>query len=77
MTMASHISMLLRLLQDQIRHLGTVDNKDSLETGSIDCYNDIVEIVKVHQRLIRWEYNHNHYITHAEISYVEVNFYIN
>lgn len=53
MTMASHISMLLRLLQDQIRHLGTNENKDSLEPGNNDCYKDIVEVVKIHQRLIR------------------------
>ncbi|KAJ8734097.1 hypothetical protein PYW07_014648 [Mythimna separata] len=54
MTMASHISMLLRLLQDQIRHLGTKESQDLIEFGSNDCYQDIVEIVKIHQRLIRY-----------------------
>ncbi|XP_050553229.1 odorant receptor 4-like [Spodoptera frugiperda] len=54
MTMASHISMLLRLLQNQIRRLGTLGSKDPFDTRCNDCYKDIVEVVKIHQRLIRY-----------------------
>ncbi|XP_047036578.1 odorant receptor 4-like [Helicoverpa zea] len=53
MTMASHISMLLRLLQDQIRHLGQ-DNDNTHDNGYNDCYKDIVAVIKIHQRLIRY-----------------------
>lgn len=55
MTMASHISMLLRLLQEQLRRLGNTEATDDLPTnsGHDDGYKDIVVVVKIHQRLIR------------------------
>lgn len=51
MTMASHISMLLQLLQEQIRRLGYSAAKYYLPAD--DGYKDIVIIVKTHQSLIR------------------------
>ncbi|XP_075986147.1 odorant receptor 4-like [Anticarsia gemmatalis] len=53
MTMASHISMLLRLLQEQIRRLGAGDSSTSV-SKPVDCYKDIVAVVKIHQRLISY-----------------------
>lgn len=54
-TMASHISMLLRLLQDRIRNLGVdeVDSEGRPIRGLHDCYDEIVDAIKIHQRLIR------------------------
>ncbi|CAH0722491.1 unnamed protein product, partial [Brenthis ino] len=46
MTMASHISMLLRLLQDRIRRLEMKDNNN--------CYDEITSLIKIHQRLITY-----------------------
>lgn len=57
MTMASHISMLLRLLQLKIRRLGTADNiitdNNSSKLYSKDCYEEIISVIKTHQRLIK------------------------
>ncbi|XP_034841165.1 odorant receptor 4-like isoform X2 [Maniola hyperantus] len=53
MTMASHISMLLRLLQFKIRRLA-VDNSDSNNYQRVDCFDDIVGVIKIHQRLITY-----------------------
>ncbi|XP_059049030.1 odorant receptor 4-like [Achroia grisella] len=52
-TMASHISMLLRILQVKITSIGTPDG-DKLVRESLDCYDEIVAVVKIHQRLIRY-----------------------
>ncbi|XP_062528342.1 odorant receptor 4 isoform X2 [Bombyx mori] len=50
MTMSSHISMLLRLLQVQIRRLATTEGRN-YESDN-DCYDEIISVVKIHQRLI-------------------------
>ncbi|XP_028038751.1 odorant receptor 4-like [Bombyx mandarina] len=50
MTMSSHISMLLRLLQVQIRRLATTEGSN-YESDN-DCYDEIISVVKIHQRLI-------------------------
>ncbi|XP_023934502.2 odorant receptor 4-like [Bicyclus anynana] len=52
MNMASHISMLLRLLQLKIRRLATEDTKSKIK--SVDCYDDIVGVIEIHQRLITY-----------------------
>ncbi|KAI5642543.1 7tm odorant receptor domain-containing protein [Phthorimaea operculella] len=60
--MASHISMLLRLLQVRIRHLGDRSGESRMTRsddaakygGNIDCYDEIVSVIKVHQRLISY-----------------------
>ncbi|XP_050354396.1 odorant receptor 4-like [Nymphalis io] len=55
MTMASHISMLLRLLQLKIRCLGTqnsVSHKNQIKHG--DLYQEIISVIKIHQRLIKY-----------------------
>lgn len=54
-TMASHISMLLRLLQVKIRAIGTSGQDVHVEKykQSQYCYGTIVDAVKIHQRLIR------------------------
>ncbi|XP_059049028.1 odorant receptor 4-like [Achroia grisella] len=52
-TMASHIGMLLRILQVKIRSIGTSDG-DTVVRGSLDCYDEIVAVVKIHQRLIKY-----------------------
>ncbi|KAJ0181129.1 hypothetical protein K1T71_003214 [Dendrolimus kikuchii] len=63
MTMASHISMLLRLLSVRIRDLasGDLNNYDNniITNGDIyfDCYDEIVSVVKIHQRLIQYIYD--------------------
>ncbi|XP_037300643.1 odorant receptor 4 [Manduca sexta] len=63
MTMSSHISMLLRLLQVQIRRLGTTgSSNENLE----NCYQDIAAVVQIHQRLIK-------YINHLEDAFSVVN----
>ncbi|XP_072935448.1 odorant receptor 4-like [Epargyreus clarus] len=57
MTMASHISMLLQILQVKIRRLGTLQTGigGKLASGEMqDCYSEIVSVVKIHQRLIRY-----------------------
>ncbi|CAH2267143.1 jg2881 [Pararge aegeria aegeria] len=51
MTMASHISMLLRLLQLDIRRLA-VQHSNEKKIQPIDCYENIVSVIKIHQRLI-------------------------
>ncbi|XP_045761166.1 odorant receptor 4-like isoform X2 [Maniola jurtina] len=51
MTMASHISMLLRLLQLEIRRLA-VENHNNNQP--VDCFDDIVGVIKIHQRLITY-----------------------
>lgn len=60
MTMASHISMLLRLLQVKIRHIMSTDEEYDMEgnprdtvTGGHDSFEEIMFIVKIHQRLIK------------------------
>lgn len=58
MTMASHISMLLRLLQLKIRRLGAMDNilPDNNTCTKLypkDCYEEIISVIKTHQRLIK------------------------
>ncbi|KAM3966695.1 odorant receptor 4 [Aphomia sociella] len=55
-TMASHISMLLRVLQVKIRSLGgsEVDANGKVIRGSYDCYDEIVAVIKIHQRLISY-----------------------
>lgn len=55
MTMASHISMLLRLLQLEIRRLAAQDAYEYNRKGQlkqIDCYDDIVGVIGIHKRLI-------------------------
>ncbi|OWR42350.1 putative odorant receptor OR12 [Danaus plexippus plexippus] len=51
MTMASHISMLLRLLQIKILRLVR------MKKGNNVCYEDIVAVIKIHQRLITYGTN--------------------
>ncbi|XP_013195343.2 odorant receptor 4 [Amyelois transitella] len=55
-TMANHISLLLRLLQERIRQLGMaeVDISGRPITKSQDCYDQIVGVIKIHQRLISY-----------------------
>ncbi|KAL0895809.1 hypothetical protein ABMA27_011844 [Loxostege sticticalis] len=55
-TMASHISMLLRLLQVKIRAIGTSGQDVHVEKykQSQYCYGTIVDAVKIHQRLISY-----------------------
>ncbi|XP_039745365.1 odorant receptor 4-like [Pararge aegeria] len=53
MTMASHISMLLRLLQLDIRRLA-VQHSNEKKIQPIDCYENIVSVIKIHQRLITY-----------------------
>ncbi|XP_050665434.1 odorant receptor 4-like [Leptidea sinapis] len=48
MTMSSHISMLLRLLQLKISRLSYQNSRDK------NAYDDIVAVVKIHQRLINY-----------------------
>nr|WQS23364.1 odorant receptor 12 [Diaphania glauculalis] len=48
-TMASHISMLLRILQVKIRRIGTEHEQDMQ-----DNYDQIVDVIKIHQRLISY-----------------------
>ncbi|XP_041973673.1 odorant receptor 4-like [Aricia agestis] len=54
MTMSSHISMLLELLQLKIRRLGLPNTDPSSQNTQIDCYNEIKNIIKIHQRLISY-----------------------
>ncbi|XP_061713693.1 odorant receptor 4-like [Cydia pomonella] len=53
-TMASHISMLLRQLQVKVRRLAANADPAGQSLDSIDCYGDIVKLVKIHQRLISY-----------------------
>ncbi|XP_049888055.1 odorant receptor 4-like [Pectinophora gossypiella] len=59
-TMASNITMLLRFLQIKIRNLGInklgptpvlTDDKST----NIDCFDEIVSVIKIHQRLISYK----------------------
>ncbi|XP_026764625.1 odorant receptor 4 isoform X1 [Galleria mellonella] len=52
-SMTNHISMLLRLLQDKIKSLGQEDERGSI-IQPLDCYDEIVAVVQIHQRLIRY-----------------------
>lgn len=45
--MASHIGLLLRLLQHRLESIGTTDLTDE------EHYQEIVENIKLHQRLIK------------------------
>lgn len=51
MTMSSHISMLLRLLQVRILRLGATELIGA--TKSVDCDEEIISVIKIHQRLIK------------------------
>ncbi|XP_028164378.1 odorant receptor 4-like [Ostrinia furnacalis] len=55
-TMASHISMLLRLLQVKIRLIGTIGQDEHVDERkrSQHSYEMIVDAVKIHQRLISY-----------------------
>ncbi|XP_026764626.2 odorant receptor 4 isoform X1 [Galleria mellonella] len=54
-TMASHISMMLRILQVKIRSLGVVESADGKLIGGLhNCYDEIIDLINVHQRLIRY-----------------------
>ncbi|CAH2100023.1 unnamed protein product [Euphydryas editha] len=58
MTMASHISMLLQLLQLKIRHLGTLEyDRHNDQYKCKDCYRDIISVIKIHQKLIMYGNN--------------------
>nr|QIJ45816.1 olfactory receptor [Glyphodes pyloalis] len=59
-TMASHISMLLRLLQVKIRRIGV---SNDAQIGLQDNYNTIVEVIKIHQRLISYGNDLEHAFT--------------
>nr|WCC57447.1 odorant receptor 51 [Papilio glaucus] len=55
MTMANHISLLLRLLQLRIRRIGDSEAVGrSTADGTHDCYDEIISAVKTHQRLIKY-----------------------
>ncbi|XP_047539671.1 odorant receptor 85b-like [Vanessa atalanta] len=54
MTMASHISMLLRLLQLKIRRLGTQNGGTINQFKHGDHYQEIISVIKTHQRLIMY-----------------------
>ncbi|XP_063373152.1 odorant receptor 4-like [Cydia amplana] len=53
-TMASHISMLLRLLQVKVRRVAADADPARHSLHYVDCYGDIVKLVKIHQRLISY-----------------------
>nr|WCC57390.1 odorant receptor 51 [Papilio dardanus] len=54
MTMANHISLLLRLLQLRIRRLASTTVSSANDSQIIDTYDDIIAVVKTHQRLITY-----------------------
>nr|AJF23816.1 olfactory receptor OR60 [Planotortrix octo] len=54
-TMASHISLLLRVLQIKIRRLGFADAPTP--TDNARSYQEIVNLIKIHQRLISFSDN--------------------
>nr|WCC57641.1 odorant receptor 51 [Papilio polytes] len=57
MTMANHISLLLRLLQLRIRRLGSTKASSTIANNSEhvhDTYDEIISAVKTHQRLITY-----------------------
>ncbi|XP_045502582.1 odorant receptor 4-like [Colias croceus] len=53
MTMSSHISMLLQLLQLKIRRL-SFQNNSVTKKSNAEHYQDIVAVVKIHQKLIKY-----------------------
>ncbi|XP_059049308.1 odorant receptor 4-like [Achroia grisella] len=54
-TMASHISMMLRILQVKIRSLGMEMATDGKAIGGLcNCYDEIIEVINIHQKLIRY-----------------------
>ncbi|XP_045542573.1 odorant receptor 4-like [Papilio machaon] len=55
MTMANHISLLLRLLQLRIRRLGSTTISSTTNAQQVhDTYHKIISAVKTHQRLITY-----------------------
>nr|QIJ45791.1 olfactory receptor [Glyphodes pyloalis] len=53
-TMASHISMLLRILQVKIRRIGAPQQEDQGCQSPQDDYAMIVDVINIHQRLISY-----------------------
>ncbi|XP_052753868.1 odorant receptor 4-like [Galleria mellonella] len=55
MTMSSHITMMLQILQVKIKTLGVAESADGKNIGGLqNCYDEIIDVINIHQKLIRY-----------------------